>query len=179
MTKWEYATRDVNPAQENVDDVLREQGAKGWELVQVMPAGNMRLVFYFKRPQAGQAPQVRIVHHDPLRIENLLSHDAQPEITGDTHVIEDGESEVSLAVTATPIYIADITDDHIKALNDYGQAAYDSCVANAKREWHPSHNVSDTLWTCYGCGKEAGDNALYEPCPTPDHVGQMTMRNKG
>lgn len=42
------------------------------------------------------------------------------------------------------------------------------------REWHHSHNVSDTLYRCYGCGKEAGDEALYEPCPTPDRVGQSS-----
>jgi len=42
---------------------------------------------------------------------------------------------------------------------------------------HPSHNISDTFFKCYGCGKEAGDPLLKQPCSTPDFVGTMAMEN--
>lgn len=50
--------------------------------------------------------------------------------------------------------------------------------AAGPKDWHYSHNVSDTLWTCYGCGVAAGDPKLYEPCPTPDHVGRMAIASE-
>lgn len=42
---------------------------------------------------------------------------------------------------------------------------------------HPSHNVSDSFWACYGCGVEAGDPRLEQPCPTPDAVGRSRMEH--
>lgn len=41
---------------------------------------------------------------------------------------------------------------------------------------HYSHNVSDCMWLCYGCGASAGDPRLKQPCPTPDLVGQSRIK---
>lgn len=41
---------------------------------------------------------------------------------------------------------------------------------------HPSHNFSDSLYFCYGCGCRGGDLKLAaEECPTPDAVGRGHM----
>jgi hypothetical protein len=42
-------------------------------------------------------------------------------------------------------------------------------------EDHPSHNVSDSFYSCYGCGLSVGNPGLKEPCPTPDAVGLRRM----
>jgi hypothetical protein len=42
---------------------------------------------------------------------------------------------------------------------------------------HYSHNVSSSFFTCYGCGLEAGDQKLEQPCPTPDLVGQSRIEH--
>ena len=62
MAEWLYDIRRINSVDDvQFEDLLRQQGANGWELVQVMPPANSpagtgyRLIFKSQKPQVAAA----------------------------------------------------------------------------------------------------------------------------
>ena len=62
MAEWLYEIQRLSSVtDEQLEEVLREQGAKGWELVQVLPLGEpqntpaYRLIFKAQKPQVAGA----------------------------------------------------------------------------------------------------------------------------
>ena len=62
MAEWLYEIQQVSSiTDEQLEEVLREQGEKGWELVQVLPLGEpsnapaYRLIFKTQKPQVAGA----------------------------------------------------------------------------------------------------------------------------
>jgi hypothetical protein len=59
MAEWLYEIRQLpSVTDEQLEEVLQEQGAKGWELVQVLPLGEPPNAASYRRIFKAQKPQV-------------------------------------------------------------------------------------------------------------------------